>query len=378
MKFSGKLFILIMILNTAVFAQSKKAGINIGEEVKIQSKVLDETRSLYISFPSSYKDSEQKYPVLYLLDGDSYLRLAHGIVDYLSTVYDLIPEMIIVGIGNTDRMRDMTPSKQFSVPSSGGADKFHEFFKTELIPYINKTYPVTSFRVLLGHSLGGLFSMYSLVQNAGLFNSYIAVSPSINWNSFEILSSVKEFLGGRSALNGFLFMSMSTEGMGEGYAKLNEFYTDIKTGIPKNFKVECKHYPDENHLTTFVPAVSEALRILFKDWRVPEYEMRKGIEGLKSHFRSLRSKFGYEIPIPSNSINTCGNIAIHEKRYDDGVEIYEYYISKFPERAHGYLKLGEIYSLRKNKDRASRYLNKALQIDPENQRVKTLLENLNK
>ena len=376
MKISGRLLMILLVVYNAGFAQNEFSQINIGEKVELYSKVLNESRSLYISYPSSFNENNQKYPVLFLLDGDYYLKLTAGIIDYLSYVYDIIPEMIIVGIGNTDRMRDMTPSRESRAPTSGGADKFYRFFTTELIPYIEKNYPVTSYKIIAGHSLGGLFTLYSLIRNPDLFKSYIAISPSINWNNFEIGSNLRELFSKKFEVNGYLFMSMSTEGAGDGYNRLNGIYNNIKQGSPQNFDIECKHYPSENHLTTFIPAITDALKSLFNDWRVPQSSMRRGIEGLKTHFAKLKSKFGYEVPITADAVNTCGNIAIHEKRYDDAFEIYQYYISGFPRSAHGYLKIGEVYLLKNDKDSAVEYFEKALRIDPDNKRAKTLLNSI--
>jgi len=248
-------------------ARSETEKINLGEKVELYSKVLKENRYLYISYPSSFDNNKKKYPVLYLLDGDYYLKSTAGIIDYLSYVYELMPELIVVGVGNLDRIRDMTPSRENHSPTSGGADKFYRFFTSELIPFIEKNYRVTSYKIILGHSLGGLFTLYSFLKGPFLFNAYIAISPSINWNNFEPVSEMKKFFSNNPKVKGFLFMSMSNEGGGDGFFRLNELYENIKPNIPKEFILECRHYPEKNHLTTYIPAVMEAFLKLFNDWK---------------------------------------------------------------------------------------------------------------
>jgi uncharacterized protein len=103
----------------------------------------------------------------------------------------VLPEMIVVGILNTDRTRDLTPTHSTSsafgqtpemLKNSGGADNFLAFIEKELMPYIDTTYPVAPYKMLVGHSFGGLFAMHTLLNKPQLFNSYIAIDPSLWWD----------------------------------------------------------------------------------------------------------------------------------------------------------------------------------------------------
>jgi len=232
------------------------------ERISLYSEVLDENRTLYISIPAGGK--EVKYPVLYVLDGNMNTRLLSGIVDYLSAC-KIIPKMIIVGVGNTDRTRDMTPSKNAMFANSGGAGNFHKFILTELTPYIEGKYSSSSEKILLGHSLGGLFALYSLLTTPECFDSYIAVSPSIQFNDFEYPSIIENFFEDKMGLRGFLFMSFSDEGNGGAYRRLETLYQNILPNTGNNFNIVCRHYPQNNHITTLVPAVSDALIEYFKN-----------------------------------------------------------------------------------------------------------------
>jgi predicted alpha/beta superfamily hydrolase len=118
------------------------------------------------------------------------------------------PSIILVGIGYKDfsaldslrRNRDDTcptaiPEYEMSV--SGGAHKFLSFINNELVPKIDKEYKVdTSKRILMGHSLGAYFIVYTLLQDlmgkSNSFSSYIAASPSIHYNKYYLLSHLKE------------------------------------------------------------------------------------------------------------------------------------------------------------------------------------------
>ena len=232
------------------------------EEITIHSKILDEDRTVSIALPPEVKN--EKYPVLYLLDGDYNIKMVSGIVDYLSKC-ELIPEMIIAGIGNTERARDMTPSKSTIMPKSGGAEKFYKFIKTELIPSIEKNYPASSEKILQGHSLGGLFTLYSLIKAPDIFSSYIAVSPSIQWNDFEYPPIIEKFFQNQKELKGFLFMSFADEGNGGAFRRLNELYMNILPNLSKDFEIICKHYPENNHITVLPAALTDALIAYYKN-----------------------------------------------------------------------------------------------------------------
>ena len=148
--------------------------------------------------------------MLYLLDGGDYFEPFVGLVQFL-TMYEMVPEMIVVAIPHGDRMNELTfsPSNEENGnwPSSGGAESFHRFLEEELIPSIDESYRTHSFRILVGHSLGGLFAVESLSRHPGLFQATIALSPSLYWNQFEWLRSATTLFADVSTPRHFLFLS---------------------------------------------------------------------------------------------------------------------------------------------------------------------------
>ena len=104
----------------------------------------------------------------YILDGEVLLSTVNNVQSFYNGGFT--PEMILVGISNANnRTRDLTPSKikeKYGMPfneENGEADNFSNFIETELIPFIENKYPVTSFRTLIGHSYGGLFVIYTMI-----------------------------------------------------------------------------------------------------------------------------------------------------------------------------------------------------------------------
>ena len=171
------------------------------------SKIIQDSFSIFVNFPNEYKAEEgKKYPVVYLLDANLYFDIIATTLNKYSEV-GLAPSVILVGIGYKDfmtmdslRNRDDTypvaiPEYEMSV--SGGAEKFLSFITNELIPDIDNKYKTdTMKRVIMGHSLGGYFVTYALLQNlrgtSGRLNGFIAASPSLHYNHYYLLDQFKE------------------------------------------------------------------------------------------------------------------------------------------------------------------------------------------
>src|ERR1044071_4122432 len=171
-----------------------------GLRFQLKSEVLGEERTILVRVPQGDERGDQRSPVPYMTDGDAHLQHTAATVAFLAR-NGRMPEMIVVGITNTDRTRDLTPTRveqlpdnpNVRFPTSGGADKFLKFIETELIPQIESKYRVQPFRVLAGHSFGGLFALHAMFTRPELFNSYIAVSPSLQWDNFLLTDRAKAF-----------------------------------------------------------------------------------------------------------------------------------------------------------------------------------------
>ena len=182
-------------------------------------------------------------------------------------------EMIVVGITNTDRTRDLTPTKatgpnaaQF--PTAGGADNFLKFIETEVIPEIEKRYRVQPYRVLAGHSFGGLFAVHTLITRPELFNSYVAVSPSLQWSDDATLKRAEEFFKTRKDLRATLFTSLGNEPGAIGKS-FEEFKQVLAKSQIKGFEWEAQQMTDEDHGSVVLRSHYLGLRKVFEGWQMP-------------------------------------------------------------------------------------------------------------
>jgi predicted alpha/beta superfamily hydrolase len=192
---------LLILATTIAFSQTliEKTNVtdfSIGKTITVKSKILDENRELNIYLPSSYStDNLKSYPVIYLLDGSKDEDFIHisGIVQFGSFSWiNMIPESIVVGIGNVDRKRDFTYPSQNKLdkkefPTSGQSKKFIDFLEKELQPFIDSSFRTNSIKTIIGQSLGGLLATEILFKRPNLFDNYIIVSPSLWWDDEKLL-----------------------------------------------------------------------------------------------------------------------------------------------------------------------------------------------
>ena len=192
-KMRNKIIVLLLLLIELNSAQSQDSeSIIIGKKHTIHSNILDEEREYWISLPESYSNIEnsyKEYPILIVLDGNAHFKSISGMLDYMSSGYNgntRVPEMIVVAIQNVNRRRDFTPDKVVTVRENdtGGGENFLSFLEDELIPELDQKYRTIPYRILFGHSLGGLLATHAYMKEETLFNAFIAVDPSFGtWDA---------------------------------------------------------------------------------------------------------------------------------------------------------------------------------------------------
>ena len=233
----GITIFLVLFFEKNILAQSVPEVTLTGSEVRkiASSDVSGQEYLLQISLPAGYATGNKKYPVVYLMDSQWDFPLLTAL--YGQQYYDgFIPEMIIVGITwggehpNPDslRARDYTPTNEKRLPQSGGAEKFLSFIKNEVFPFVQKNYRVdANDKTLVGCSLGGLFTMYTLFTHSYMFNRYIAASPAFTWDNNVLYKYEDQYHANTSNPPAKLFMCVGgVETSVPGFEKLTSFLTD--------------------------------------------------------------------------------------------------------------------------------------------------------
>ncbi len=274
--------ILLMSSWIDLFAQNSEAEIytldvtlNYSETNILFSENVQDSFYIYIKLPKYYNEEISKsYPVIYLLDGDIAFPIAYSVVRYLQ-FGKFVPDMIIVGIGYgglldgskvSKRERDYTISKIERWKDAGNAENFKKFLEDELIPYLESKYRIdASNRTLSGHSLGGLFTLYTLFTEPQLFSNYIASSPYISYDVDKLLSLEEKNNCEIDGAGCKLFISFGEDEDREGYdLPISRIVNQLRLRDSNYIKLDFRIFEEGIHFSTPSEAMVYGLLHSFK------------------------------------------------------------------------------------------------------------------
>ena len=381
-----RLFLLVSLLfglTLAAFAQNQQA-IN---KISINSAVLGEERVVLVRTPAGYDKNKQQYPVLYMTDGAA--QLGHTIATTEFLVRNgRMSDLIIVAITNTDRTRDLTPTnatleispgQPTQFPTAGGADKFLKFIETELIPKIESSYRVQPYRIFAGHSFGGLFTLHAFLTRPEVFNAYIAVSPTMEWDNHLLSRKAEAFFKDRKTLNRTLYITLANEG-GETKVGFERFKAIMSKSSPKGFSWGSALMEDEDHGSVVLRSHYDGLRKVFEGWQMTGEVA--SLDQVETHYKDLSAKFNYSILPPEAMMNQFGYQMMARGKMDEAVAIFKTNIKNYSQSANVYDSLGECYEKHGKLDLAKSNYEKAVQVgaqtnDPNLQLFKTNFDRVN-
>ncbi|MDR2083597.1 MAG: hypothetical protein LBP67_01205 [Bacteroidales bacterium] len=257
--------ILFILLSLAGFSNTSQLNDSIPEyeTFTIKSEQVGEVRTINVWTPADYKTNPNSLPVMYMADGGINEDFPH-IANTLSELIEQkkIKPIILVGIENTQRRRDLTGFTEVAedkeiAPVVGGSEKFRAFIKEELFPEINKRYRITNEKSIIGESASGLFVMETFFLTPEMFDNYIAFDPSLWWNNHYLVRTAKEHLEKFPASKKRIwFAGSNTEGISCFTKELaNIFKTENLTNIQWKYSDE----PKEEHNTIFRATKEKAI-----------------------------------------------------------------------------------------------------------------------
>ncbi len=345
--------------------------VTIGSIKSIESKILDEKREVIVSEPANYHtDTAEKFPVLYLLDGQSNFHHTSAAVNHLARS-GRIPPMLIVGITNTDRNRDLTPAttnpaEQEEHPTAGGADNFLKFMAEELFPWVQTHYRTEGYRLLVGHSFGGLLAIHTLITAADMFNAYLAISPSLWWSNQGLVAQADVFFRKHKTLKKDLYMTMGNEGgaMLGGIRKLSGVLDELK---PANFRWDFRWMNDETHGSVPLRSTTDGLEFIFSGWGLadplPVYD-QGGLEAVSNYFRPIGERLGFVRNLPLETLSILCFKLVNNERLDEAAAILDYDTERYQIPSLFVEKLARAYEDQGKADLAIRYFEQALERSP--------------
>jgi uncharacterized protein len=390
------IFLTFCLLTTLTFSQGKleKENIVIGKIDSVQSNILGENRKIWVYVPEGAVNNSERFPVVYVLDGDGHFSSVVGVTQQLSTINGntMCPKMIIVGIPNTDRTRDLTPTHIDADPpfmdstfskTSGGGENFIAFMEKELMPHIDAKYPSAPYKMLIGHSFGGLAVMQTFTHHTQLFNAYICIDPSMWWDKEKLLNQTQKVLLEKKFEGKSLYLGIAnTLEDGKDIKKVQKDTSQetkhirsiltLQAALEKNknngLKYRGKYYPDDTHGS--VPLITEydALRFFF-DFYPLKFTMKDFTDSIgaladkyQNHFAMLSQKMGYQIKPDEGEINYMGYDFLGRKMYKTAERLFKLNVDNFPESFNVYDSYGDYFVAVNDKENAILQFKKALSI----------------
>lgn len=377
------LFFFFLCLSKLALSQ-KNQTISIGTIDTIKSEILHETRNIWVHVPA--QSVGKRYPVVYLLDGDQHFFSVQGLIQQLSSVNGntLMPEMIIVGIPNTDRTRELTPTHgepgpmadSSFVSTSGGGEKFISFIEKELMPHIDSLFPTAPYRIFIGHSLGGLTVVNTLINHSNLFNAYIAIDPSMWWDRQKLLGHLSVPLL-QKAMNGKSFFLGMANTMSKNMdtavvqndttaatihiRSILQLGKMINACINSNPIVNWKYYPNDDHGSVPMIAAYDALRSFFSFYKFQLkfsqfMDKHFSLDSLvRLHFKNVSVRMGYEILPQETLVNEIADALPIPAQSDRAFRLYKMNVDNYPDSYLALEAMSSYFNRIKNEAEAKRY-----------------------
>jgi predicted alpha/beta superfamily hydrolase len=249
------------------------------------SELLGQQRAIEVYLPQeSSKDAAQRYETIYVLDGDWNTKIVVDVVTFMRQV-GFMPPVIVVSVPNffddkgiNSRDHDLTPTVVADQPRSGGAAAFLSFLKTELVPYVNQHYPASGTNLIHGHSFGGLFLIYALLNEPALFDGYLILDPAMSWDNHALDAAIESKLGATPAKGKAIYIAgrsgLAFEGM--GLASIEPIF---QHKAPADLHWKISAYPEETHDSLKLKATYDALKFAYQGYTADTVEVipHKGI-----------------------------------------------------------------------------------------------------
>ena len=378
--------------------------IQIGNRFKIKSKILDQDREYLVYLPASYHNDrylQSSYPVLFLLDGELFFHPASGMVDYMGGLGGQIPELIVVGVRHENRTHELTPTKSIhdfrkgktspTLSESGGGEKFLQFVTQELMPRIDSDYRTRPFRILFGHSFGGLLAAHAFLKNQNEFQAFILADPSLWWDERIVLKQLEQTIsGGKSErLRCAMFVSRVPTYVSPDNKQTQQGFENISESIEgfgqllqnvKSVRYQLQNFEQRTHTSVPIQTLYNGLLHAFEGYEPRPELFLSPPEKMKQHFRKVSKTVGLELLPREQLIDMWGNSFLN---YDEefsqfAIPLFRLNTENYPDSSASHVSLAEAYAKSGEYHKSRIEFERALQLDPDNAAAKSGLDELSK
>jgi predicted alpha/beta superfamily hydrolase len=350
-------------------------------EIVVQSRILDEDRRLLVRLPREYGNGEAAYPVLFVLDAEWHFNLASADVELLSECSYLgrhpVPGMIVVGVVNTDRNRDFTPTHRpdqagMKFPTSGEAERFRRFLVEEVLPVVDANFRTRPFRILAGWSLGGLFTVNTLLGSTPVFDAYLAISPSLWWDDEWTVGQLR-----RGALG------KGPAAMRQLVVTLGSVESDRESLVARSttaLMAYLDEHPLENVTTELVPiegmghnfspklAYFFGLATIFADLDLPQTVVDEGLDSVDAYFAALSARYRFPLLVPEDVYGRIGWGLFEDGRIEEAGAVLRTWAERHPQSSVAVASLGSFCKETGETERALDLFRRAIDLEERSDR----------
>ncbi|QEE48564.1 alpha/beta hydrolase [Flavobacterium alkalisoli] len=308
---------------------------------EITSEILKENRLVTIKLPPSYeRNKDKKYPLLVLLDGDYLFDPFAGVISYTS-YWDDLPEVLIVGISQTERDIDCESDPEAGLPFEKG-EKFFDFIGQEVVPMMEKKYRISPFKIIAGHDVTAGFANFFLYKDNPLFNAYIILSP-------ELPTEMETRIPARfSAVDKPIFYYLATADgdVGRLKNKIKVLNDNIKAVANTTFRYQFDEFMGESHYSLVPNAIPSALYHIFSSYQpITSAEFQKladkpsgYVQYLKDKYEMIERDLGVKMTVRLNDFKAIEAAIFKNSAFEEFRDLAEVAKKNYPKTI-----LGEYY-----------------------------------
>lgn len=348
--------------------------LTIGFAETVPSAILKAQRKIWVHLPEGYMaGGTERYPVMYVLDGQDQFQALVAVTEHLS-MENLVPKMIVVGIVQDNRLAELTFGKDAEFPNSEGrGEQFLDYVEKELIPHVDARYRSAPYRIFVGHSVGGLAVVHTLVHRPQLFNSYISLEGALWWDKRRVVKDAKNVLNQPSYDGKTLFIAVANhletkpsleqvrqdKSSDSELLRANlELIDDFAEHKRKALRLGQQYYPNDSHSSLTLQAEYDALRFIFDTYGLKFYRSQLDnpdfdvAQHYTAYYQALTKKMGYRVQPQSTELVRQGYLFLRRKQYDRAAFFFQQLQQYYPNDPNSYDCLGDLYSAMGNKPKA--------------------------
>lgn len=347
-------------------AQSDGAPIALGSYRVLHSRILGEDRVLQLHLPRGYQSGEQAYPVVYLFYSDSEQGyFAQVVNDLYHLSMNRTPPMILVGIPNTQRYRDLLPwSRPGGMGEEGRADVFLRFVREELLPFVEREYRTKPYRVLVGPQAAAVFGVYTLLEAPGTFQAFALNDPCVvDGPERSLCREVAAFAATPQARGTYLAVSDVRGGPPRDSRHLEALRAGLEAGVGQGFRWRIVV---EEGWPFFLPPVRlrEALLEVFSDYPFPSPAEARSLEAVEAHYHSVSASVGVPLEPPDLVLTLAANGMMGRGEHPEALRTFQRLVELHPSSLNGPWGLANLHRAMGDTATAIRFYQECLRRDP--------------